>query len=78
MVLSTLKKTKTDGLIYEPVAGVTDAKGQPKMIPVDFEGMLLKLRKKIMEIHVQRIQHGEVESKPTLQLLNVSISCWHL
>ena len=45
LVLSSLMKKTTDGQLYEPVAGQTNAKGQPKMISVDFEGLLKKLRK---------------------------------
>ena len=47
-VLSTLKKKTTDGFIFEPVAGETDAKGQPKLQPVDFNNLLAKLRTRIM------------------------------
>ena len=57
--------------MYEPAAGSeTNAKGQIKMLAVDYEGLLKKFRAKIMEMHRSRIGHGEVESKPTLSLLN--------
>ena len=48
---------------------------QSKLIPVDFSSMLNKLRKSIVEIHSRNIRHGEIETKPTLSLLNVS-TCW--
>jgi len=70
-ILSSLHRKTTDGFIYEPVAGETTAKGLPKLVPVDFNSLLGKLRQRITEIHVKAIGHGEVESKPTLSLLNV-------
>ena len=43
-----------------------------KLIQVDFSSMLNKLRKRILDIHSRNIRMGEIESKPTLSLLNVS------
>ena len=70
-ILSSLHRKTTDGFIYEPVAGETTAKGLPKLVPVDFNKLLSQMRHRITEIHVKAIGHGEVESKPTLSLLNV-------
>ena len=81
-ILTTLRKKTTDGFIYEvPVGeanlGTTGINNfgkdkQSKLIPVDFSSMLYKLRKSIVEIHTRNIRHGEIETKPTLSLLNVS------
>lgn len=40
------------------------------MVPVDFNGLLGKLRKRIIDIHAKNIGQGEVDGKPTLSLLN--------
>ena len=76
-ILTSLRKKTTDGFIYE--AGAVDVsnsgvpqKGQPKLVPVDFAALLSKIRRRIIETHMKNINHGEVENKPTLSLLNVS------
>ena len=72
-MLALLKKKSAQALVYEPLSrpeGGTSDKN--KAAPVDFTILLGKLRAKIKSIHVAQIGHGEVESKPTLQLLNVS------
>lgn len=69
-LLSKLNKKTTDGYVYENVAGEKTAKGEQKVIPVDFNSLLNKFRVRIVEIHMKHIGHGEVQSKKTLQLLN--------
>ena len=61
-------------MLYEPVQANPTAKEGKKLPPFDFTILLKKLREKIKEIHVKNIGHGEVDSKNTLTLLNVSIS----
>jgi len=71
-ILSSLQRKTTDGFLYEPVPGETASKDKSKVVPIDFTGLLAKLRKQIIQIHVKQIGHGDFESKSTLQLLNVS------
>ena len=54
--------------------GEFNAKGQPKMMPVDVAGMLDKLRTKIQEIHLAEVNANGNEGKQALELLNVSFS----
>ena len=46
--------------------------GKDKAKAFDFSALLTKLRNKIKTIHQNNIVTGDVNSKPTLSLLNVS------
>ena len=84
--LQTLRKKTSDGFtIYETDSKemMSTKKGQQaKVVPVDFNRVLGDLRRRIIDIHVKNIGHGEVEnkktqaeSKQTLTLLNVCYKC---
>ena len=68
-ILSALKKKTAQSMLFEPTSGASSkaAKGAKT---VDFTKMLNTLRDKIKKIHLtNRVGSGEVDSKPTLQLL---------
>ena len=68
-ILNTLKKKSAQTMHYEPSGGSGKAAKGSKT--VDFTKLLNTLRDKIKKIHVSnRVGSGEVDSKPTLQLLH--------
>ena len=61
---------------YNPSGGADAASSKnakKKAAPIDFTDLLNALRNQIKEIHRLNIGMGEIEAKPTLNLLNVSI-----
>ena len=65
-ILNALKRKTAQTMLYEPSGG--KAKGEKT---IDFTKLLNTLRDKIKQIHVNnRVGSGEVDSKPTLQLLH--------
>lgn len=58
-------------MLFEPSKDGAGGKGGKAGSPLDFTKMLNTLREKIKTIHtVNRVGSGEVDSKPTLQLLH--------
>lgn len=57
-------------MVYEPSGGSGADKGKDAA-PVDFTKLLNTLRERIKKIHLSnKVGSGEVDSKPTLQLLH--------
>ena len=68
-ILNSLKKKTAQTMLIEPSGGTSKATKGAKA--VDFAKLLNTLRDKIKTIHISnRVGSGEVDSKPTLQLLH--------
>ena len=72
LILASLKKKTAQTMIYEPSKdSAASGKGGKAGSPLDFTKILNTLRQKIKTIHTaNKVGSGEVESKPTLQLLH--------
>ena len=58
-------------MLYEPNGDSGNSKSGKAAVPVDFTKILNTLRDKIKQIHLSnKVGSGEVDSKPTLQLLH--------
>ena len=64
-----MKRKSAQTMVFEPSGG--SGVDKSKDAPVDFNKLLNSLRDRIKRIHVSnKVGSGEVDSKPTLQLLH--------
>ena len=73
-ILGAIKRKNSDGMIMEAIPNEFNAKGLPKMMPVDVAGLLDKLKSRIQEIHANEVTKSGNEGKEALTLLNVSFT----
>ena len=71
-ILALLKKRSLASMSDQNKENSSSTSTKEKQKAFDFAALLKKLRQKIKTIHMNTLVTGDVESKPTLQLLNVS------
>ena len=70
-ILAAIKRKSAQTMLFEPSGDTSTAKSGKAAAPVDYTKILNTLRDRIKTIHLtNKVGSGEVESKPTLQLLH--------